>query len=151
MTDAARTCGEWFPVGRGSTGVRSVAREETSMNRRTVVLTLFGIGLSLLGGSAQAAQPPRRHEPLFKALEQLREARQYLDRTNRHEKVEMAHRALREAIKYVKESREERFGGRRERLVERLDHLDKQLERDHTRAREALDEAIEDIEFAVKH
>jgi len=118
------------------------------MNMRTLVLTFFGLGLFLQAIPAQPQQ--RKYEPLYRAIGELRQAKKYLPRETCHEQVQKAHRALKDAIKYVAESRAE-FAGRRQRLIERLEVLDKQLERNHTKAERALDEAIEDLEFAVKH
>jgi hypothetical protein len=73
-----------------------------------------------------------------------------LKEKERHEQVKKAHQALEKAIKYVKETKG--VGGvRRKRLVLRLERLDRQLKREHTKAAKVLDEAIEDLEFAVKH
>jgi hypothetical protein len=108
-----------------------------------------GLGFVLTGGTT-LAEERRKHEPLIRAIQELREAKQHLKRQKRHEQVEKAHRALREAIKYVDDTRG--VGGeRRERLTRRLRALDGQLRKDHTQAERALTEAIEDLEFALKH
>jgi hypothetical protein len=115
------------------------------MNPRTLAPILFGLVLFLWGGSARP-----EHEKLHRAIVELEKAREYLLIEKKHEQIEKAHRALKEAILYVKENKSE-FGGRPKRLINRLEVLDLKLEKEHTKARTALDEAIVDLKFADEH
>ncbi len=116
------------------------------MNLRTLLpMLLIGLGLFLSASPARA-----EHEKLARAIVELEKAKEFLGREKKHEQVEKAHKALKEAILYVKESKAE-FGGRRKRLIERLEILDTKLEKEHTTAKTALEEAIEDLKFANEH
>jgi len=118
-----------------------------SMNVRTLSLLLVGVGLFLMGSPTRASV--LEHEPIHKAIKELKEAKKFLDVEKRHEKVESAHKALKEAIKYVAETKG--LGGEhRERLIKRLEKLDKELLENWKKAGPILDEAIEDLEFAAK-
>jgi septal ring factor EnvC (AmiA/AmiB activator) len=124
-----------------------VSHEERIMTLRMLVTLVCGLAFLILATPAKAEE---KHEKLRHALKELEEAKEHLKFEKRHEQVEKAHKALKEAIKYVKES-DHKFGGRRDRLIERLERLDKQLEKDWVNARKALDEAIDDIKFAIEH
>jgi septal ring factor EnvC (AmiA/AmiB activator) len=117
------------------------------MMLRLLVPLFCGLALLLPATTARAEE---RYEKLRHALKELEEAKDHLKFEKRHEQVEKAHKALKEAIKYVKES-EYKFGGRRDRLVERLEKLDRELEKDWVNARKTLEEAVDDIKFAIEH
>jgi hypothetical protein len=116
------------------------------MKVRYLSLLLVGVGLFLTGTPARA---DRKHEAIHRAIEELREAKKFLGEEKRHERIESAHKALKEAIRYVAETRG--LGGeRRERLIRRLEILDKQLKDEWKSAGRALEEAIDDLEFALR-
>ncbi|OWK41258.1 hypothetical protein [Fimbriiglobus ruber] len=115
---------------------------------RALQLLLVGSLVFALGATARANN--LKNEKLVEAIKELKEAKKFLEVKDKHDQVKKAHVAVQEAIKEVKESKEE-YGGRRVRLLERLELVEKKLDTDHVNAEKALDEALEDLEFAVKN